>query len=629
MESEKLSAEFISQKENLAEIYKLIAKAAQNTLPPDDSDSKFLVEFNDKSRFTPRNIRNNATKDIKISYSPQNICITGGSALNIYDLALEEYRKRKTITPLKEFVNRSTPDIDIVWWPTVTGTDSNKYAVISVSPIIHNFITRLEKQLDESFSYLIGKQYRVFDTIYTVNRVKISNNFADSGQRPAGYKYGTHQLKISIQINDTLIHIVDFSIYDSASGQTKPQQSLLPMNKDPVYMNQSTIKTLQIHDIHVNVPEIKHLIKQQIFAFNNIYPINPMKGMVIYKRILYIKELIYKANSQNNIQDIHNVLGNIGNIPIKSITDTLNKNSINSLENVSRVIEEEIIKTVHPVNPVKNSKITARNRDELIAEYNAVTQRLIDLDIEYNKIRLDIEAPLRTAKRNEKKTHSISASRHTQHVKNSIAPLIEKVKKDFDEKKKELEQIKLKLEAELDNTVDISRKPLLSSPSMQSMPPMPSMQSMPSRPPMPSMQSMPSRPPMPPMSSRPPMPPMYSRPSMQTRPPMPPMPHIQIFDEYYNDAGQLIALVKDTIHPHEYEVFIEILPTGQKRLRFDIPVLKTVGEYVDAQGNRNYLILDPFNKQYMHLIINRYTGKKTWENISPYDYERLIGSIRR
>ncbi len=606
MESEKLSAEFISQKENLAEIYELIVKAVQNTSPPDDSDNKFLVEFNaDKSRFTSRNVRNNATKDIKIVYEPQNICITGGSALNIYDLALEEYRKRKTITPLKEFVNRSTPDIDIVWWPTVTGSDSNKYAVISVSPIIHNFVLRLEKQLDEAFSQLIRKQYRIFDNIYTVNAVHISNNFADSGQRPAGYKYGTHQLKISIQINDTLIHIVDFSIYDSASGQTKPQQSLLPMNKDPVYMNQSTIKILQIHDIHVNVPEIKHLIKQQIFAFNNIYPINPMKAMVIYKRILYIKELINKANSRNNIRDIYSVLGDIGNIPIKSITDTLNKNSINSLENVSRVIEEEI------------SKTTARNRDELIAEYNAVTQQLTDLSIQYNKKLLEIENPLRTAKRNEKKTKSINAYRHTQYVKNSIAPLIEKVKKDFDNKKKELEQIKLKLETELGNTVDIPRKSLLSSPpmqTMQSIPPMPPM------PPMPSMQSMPSRPP---------MPPMYSRPSMQTRPPMPPMPHIQIIDEYYNDAGQLIALVKDTIHPHKYEVFIEILPTGQKLLRMDIPVLRTVGEYVDAQGNHNYLILDPFNRQYMRLIINRYTGNKTWENISPYDYARLIGSMRR
>jgi hypothetical protein len=589
MESEELSAEFISKKENLAEIYKLIVKAAQNTLPPDDSDSKFLVEFNDKSRFTPRNVRNNAAKDIKISYSPQNICVTGGSALNIYDVALEEYRKRKTITPLKEFVNRSTPDIDIVWWPTVTGSDSNKYAVISISPIIHNFALRLEKQLDETFSQLVGKQYTIFDTIYTVNAVHIANNFAEAGQRPAGYKYGTHQLKITIQLNDTFVHIVDFSIYDSASGQTKPQQSLLPMNTDPVYMNQGTIKSLQIDNVNVNVPEIKNLIKQQIFAFNNIYPINPTKGVVIYKRILYIKELINKANSRNNIRDIHSVFGDIGNIPIKSITDSLNKNSINSLQNVSKVIEEEISKTIQPV---PNSKITTRNRDDVITEYNTIKQRLIDVDIEYNKRRLDIEAPIRQAKRSGINTRTIKAS---------IAPLLEKLNKDFDNKKKELQQIKMKLEAELGNTVGVSQTLLLS------------------RPPMPPMQS---RPPQPPMQSRPPQPPMQSRPQL--------MPHIQIIEEYYNDAGQLIAFVRDNIRQYEYEIVLEILPNGVKRFRQDIPILKTVNKYTNSGGYWNYIIYDPVNEYYIHRIVNPTFGKVIYETkLSPYQYQQLMEHLRR
>ena len=582
MESEELSAEFISQKENLADIYKLIVKAAQNTLPPDDSDSKFLVEFNsDKSRFTPRNVRNNAAKDIKIAYDSQNICITGGSALNIYDLALEEYRKRKTITPLKEFVNRSTPDIDIVWWPTVTGSDSNKYAVISVSPIIHNFVIRLEKQLDESFSYLIGKQYRVFDTIYTVNRVKISNNFADSGQRPAGYKYGTHQLKISIQINDTLVHIVDFSIYDSASGQTKPQQSLLPMNTDPVYMNQSTIKSLQIHDIHVNVPEIKHLIKQQIFAFNNIYPINPTKGMVIYKRILYIKELINKANSRNNIRDIHSVLGNIGNIPIKSITDTLNKNSINSLENVSRVIEEEIASSVPPTSIVTNKP--QKNK-------KAIQEQLKELDIEYQAKLLALKAPVREAKR---KHQNIKAAER------AIQPQLKELENKY---LSIINKLKIELEEFSSNNIESSTIPLNT--------PIPT--TTPTTIPTPTTRL--------PTDTR-----MQSRrqPIMQVLP-------FRIIEEYYNDAGQFIALVYDNIRHQQYEVFIEILPTGQKRLRMDISVLRTVREYMDAQGNYNYLIFDPSDGNYIHRIINSYTKQVIWnKKISPYDYARLIGSIRR
>lgn len=581
MASEELSAEFISQKDNLVEIYRLIFNAAVNTLQPEETDGKQLVEFNvpEKNRFS-KNIRNNATKDIKISYNPDNICITGGSALNAYDLILEEYRKRKATTPLKEFVNRSTSDIDIVWWPTVRGADSTKYAVISASPIIHNFVIRLEKQLEESFAKLIGKQYTILNKSYTINEIHINNNFTPVGPRPAGYLYGTHQLKISIKMNDKWAHIVDFSIYDTASGQTKTSQPLVPMNKDPVYMNQENIKRLEIN---VNVPEIKHLIRQQIFAFGNILPLDQVKAMVIYKRILYIKELINKADSRNNIRNITRVFGDIGNIPIKTITDTLNKNSINSLQNVNAMIEDEIKKT--ETNNIEN--------------YNNIIQRLKELDIEYSKERLAIEAPIREAKRR---------GQNTKKVKDSIASQLKKLDDTYNDKKKELINIKNTLEATLPPSHNI-KTPILPTPQNYKTPILSPLQN--ARTLMqPTQQNV--------RTSIP------TRQPIMTRPPLPP----QIIEEYRNDAGQLIGLVYDERYG-EFESIIEILPNGKRIIRTDLPILKLMNRYQDARGFFNDIFYNPATKMYIHRIRDPYLGKMVDYIITHQQYTQLIGHYSR
>ena len=580
MASEELSAEFISQKDNLVEIYGLIFNAAINTLQPEETDGKQLVEFNipEKSRFS-RNVRNNATKDIKISYNPDNICITGGSALNAYDLILEEYRKRKATTPLKDFVNRSTPDIDIVWWPTVRGTDSTKYAVISASPIIHNFVIRLEKQLEESFAILIGKQYTILNNSYIINEIRINNNFTPVGPRPAGYLYGTHQLKISIKMNDTWVHIVDFSIYDTASGQTKTSQPLVPMNKDPVYMNQGNIKRLEIN---VNVPEIKHLIRQQIFAFGNILPLDRVKAMVIYKRILYIKELINKADSRNNIRNITRAFGDIGDIPIKSITDTLNKNSINSLQNVNAMIEDEI-------------KKTATNN---IEKYDKIRRILTDLDIEYSKERLAIETPVREAKRR---------GQNIKKVKESIADELKKLDDKYSDKKKELINIKNTLESTLPTQQNVKtvipptpqniRTPIMTIPqNVRAI--------MPTRQPI-----MPTRQPI-----------MPTRQPIMVRQPLPPT----IISEYSNEAGQLIGRVYDERYG-EFESIIEILPNGKRIIRTDIPILQFIKQYEYPRNVFNYIFYNPANKMYIHRIRDTYSGIIKDYTITPQQYAQIMG----
>lgn len=569
MAAEELSAEFISIQENLVEIYTLIVEAANNTSPPDESDRKILVEFNksDKNRFSLKNTRSNTAKPIAITYEPANICITGGSALNIYDLALENYRKRKAITPLKEFVNRSTPDIDIVWWPTIKGTTT--HAIISESPIIHNFVLRLEKQLNTTFSTLIGKSYTIFGKSHTVNGIYITNNFLTNDRRPAGYLYGTHQLKISIQLNNTIIHIVDFSIYDSASGQTKSSQPLLPMNMDPVYMNKNNIKQLKIDNIVINVPEIKHLIRQQIFAFTNIFPINPIKGQIIYKRILYIKELISKADSRNNIRNITRVFGNIGNLPIKSITDTLNKNSIDSLQNVSTMIEEDIQKnmstvkvTPKPVQTPVTIQTLVHTPETKINRDDVIIKRLRDLDIEYNKQRLIIEEPIRQAKRRGQNTRRIKA-----YIEDKLAQLDYM----YNKKKKEIQGF-------VNNSITPRQ-------SMQSSKPLPII--------------------------------LLNQPTT----------HLKIMREYYNNVEQLIGFIYDEYLRTQYESVIEILPNGQRRIRIDIPMF--IRYYKDTRGLDNEIYYVTQYNYYINRVINPYTGQIAEYKLSPTQYAKIVQLSRK
>jgi hypothetical protein len=307
---EELSKKIVNDITYLTKLYNTVIEAANiKTVRVNQSDDKIFIEYGSKSR-TKRVVENKrnfdvedgvevaSPKDIKIEYDPKNICITGGSALTIYDYYLKEYINAKELKNLESMTERKTSDIDMVWWPTY---DNDRYAIISASEIIHNFVVKFKNSLEWHFTENFkGYGINVGSEIYRIARdgIIIQDNFSISEGYPRieGYKYGTHQINIIFKFkNGVKCKMMDISIYDTASNQTAPKAPIEPMKKDPMYITNKIINKINISNTLFNVPIITVLEEQQKYAYKR--RIN--RQNIYSKRLKYMNQLFKNIKNEN------------------------------------------------------------------------------------------------------------------------------------------------------------------------------------------------------------------------------------------------------------------------------------------------------------------------------------------
>ncbi len=357
-----------------------------------------------------------------LEYDPNTITIMGGAALNVYTTLLSKYIKTKGIIELKDYVKRETTDIDIVWWPNYNKEDK---AIISASPIIKKFVENLTKKIEETISTVKITGIKNLTVDNNINQIA-TTKFDDS--LTSKYKFGSFQIYIYGETEkEKNIKLVDFTIHDTASGQRTSEKNspicincIKPMEDDPTYINSVTIH--KINDI--NIPKISTFIKQQKYAFNN----NPEKRKVYYYRLLYIEELLRNVTTNNNTHNITSVFGeDITQNAIKTNLQNLNK--INST--IQKFVSEERVDTLK-----KELEILEKDRK--------------DINIKYDNIIKDVEAPIRHINRLKKKseiptfkdiTEAKQAKEHIIEITKKRETVIANINKKIEDIEKQLKMI--------------------------------------------------------------------------------------------------------------------------------------------------------------------------------------------
>lgn len=448
MESTKniTAADIVSNRVNIYNIFTVIHNAAKsipriNSLEKNNgiNTSKILVPYsiNGESRLKPKyHLRGNISKnknifkgdeedsliinpnaeitkslDVTLDYDPDTITIMGGSALNIYSIMLNDYIKSKGIIELKDYVKRETTDIDIVWWPQYEAKDNK--AIISASPIIKKYVENLTEAIKENIKTL---------EINGISELRVDNNINKKALSKMGgnvltseYKFGSYQIYIygTTKKGDE-IHLVDFTIHDTASGQRSLMNDIKPMEDDKTYINKDNIHTIEIGDKQfINIPKISSFITQQKYAFNNL----PEKRSVYYYRLLYIEELLNNISSNINVDNLRRVFG-----------EDITKNTIKkNLENLNKV------------NTTIQKSLSSERIDTLKKYVKDLELQKKELEVNRRHKILEIELPMRQYKRNPIKYSQ-------QNLRNIKKNIEEKTKQYEEEYEKIIKDINYKIE---------------------------------------------------------------------------------------------------------------------------------------------------------------------------------------
>jgi hypothetical protein len=375
-----------------------------------------------------KNFRNNSsikncikTNKYFIDYDENDIMIVGGAALNIYDYLLKEYKHRRGIAAMEDYIKKKTSDIDIVWWPKYVAAVNNSKTsvdneiVVSTSPAIKSLVTNFKNTLTTELENAENKRKLLAQIIPF-----LENKVANTDRLNFNVRYneydrllniiiaGVHKVEVDFIVDDQILKIIDISIHDSGASQEfdlngNKINTLLPMNNDPVYCTPDTtqinsIKTFPLafnngSSITVRVPSIYSLVEQQMFAFDNLIRKSLPKGFINYKRVQYIKLLL------ENWQKSNDPYGYIVGIPIPQQLNyiTVRENhSINKFsENIKKMCklngesDKYIIDLCNQIENINKAKENTKKAEEdKIQETVSAEQKrkeiLAELDRIYN-----------------------------------------------------------------------------------------------------------------------------------------------------------------------------------------------------------------------------------------------------
>lgn len=405
---ESLSSKILTNVNIIAEIYNIIENAGKRAVNSEvvlssandvniiKSDiagiNRVTADCRGIRSYDRRNNANSNNKCIKsndyvITYDENDIMILGGAALNVYDYLLKDFKHRRGIAAMEEYIKRKTSDIDIAWWPKLTSNISdptkqiNDEIVVSSSTAINELVNEFKRELEVEF----GKK-EILDTIK--EQIKLyANNVSDNElqfyiKHLHIYQAGVHKLEVVFNIKDYAINLVDISIHDGGASQRYDSEGneitdLLPMFMDPVYCTSkqselNSIITFPIKvkntDVTVRVPSIYSFIKQQMFAFDNLTRLinekSKEKANINLKRVEYIKILL-----QNSKEENENAAKILDVFPFRRYREEELKKIYNEFDSIYEL-------TRNPKCSVKIKRVMFANRkriEELIYQYKYAT----------------------------------------------------------------------------------------------------------------------------------------------------------------------------------------------------------------------------------------------------------------
>jgi hypothetical protein len=327
---DEISSRLISHVDFIARVYDIVkyaAKIATEDREVKENQNKLCVLPAEIPGITRKSkCKNITSRSSSIIYNSDNITLSGGAVLNIYNSLLSSgFKERRGIKELKDYITRDTLDIDMKWWPQQTGHISNSrkrnYVITSKSLAIEKLVDKFEDALNGVFNNISTKGILV-DLINKYSGLSIVKLNTIISKKEVHY-FGAHSINITFDIEDTTgntysLKIGDISIYDTASSQDYTMEGkyineLNHMTADPNYVSplsgySNTIKKINIGDIIIGVPSIDRYILQQMFAFNNQIREFNQKALINYRRVLFIKEILEKYISPKNNANFKNII---------------------------------------------------------------------------------------------------------------------------------------------------------------------------------------------------------------------------------------------------------------------------------------------------------------------------------
>lgn len=440
-----LSSKILSNKDILIDLYSVVRQAAIDaTTSPEvvaQSNNVCLLPLGEEgiTRVTYTR-RCTDSRDAKVIYLPDELTVIGGAALNLYEFELEDFRARRGIPELKDFTKKSTSDLDMVWWPkySIKNPELQNMCAISQSIAIETLARTFTAKLQERFNEQKENNTKMMTGIKAI--LEDPETYVSTSVRPV-FPAGVWTISCSFIANRTSYKIIDIAIHDTASSQKLDKYGyqitkLEPMINDPVYTTiqpntPKTITQLDFEETRVSVCNISEFIYQQLFAFSLLLkePGNrSLKALINYKRIIYIIELLNNIQS-NNSRNI-NILRKVFNISsYQERTEFINK-IISSINSATSTLTEHIIALCQAIE----------DRDNIINELYiiALTSKLSKLGAEYSSKLLNIESPLRKAKRSKKQL-PLNIKRN---IDKSVAELDAKYNNEINNIKREINILK-------------------------------------------------------------------------------------------------------------------------------------------------------------------------------------------
>jgi hypothetical protein len=320
--NELISSKILSDVEIIADLYNIVKQsglaATNNPRVKSAHNDVCVLKPNElgKTRLTAECRK---TSEYSIKYDANDITIVGGAALNVYDYTLREFKERRELGELDSYIKKKTSDIDIVWWPR---SASNKEIITSKSEAIIQLALAFRAELQQKFNDA-SKELEAKIKPYIVNASNADelSIYVEMFQtRPAG----VFNINVQFRIKDKVLKICDISLHDSGAGQRYDADgneitTMHFMTDDPVYCNPlpgkfNSITYLNVTGIHISVSNIHAFVNQQMLAFDNLIRVQNPKSLINYKRVEFVKILLYNFKLRNehnthNYKELFEVFG--------------------------------------------------------------------------------------------------------------------------------------------------------------------------------------------------------------------------------------------------------------------------------------------------------------------------------
>ena len=225
----------------IREMVQKLQKAGRLAAEGIGADEECLVLSVEDTRRSGR-VDHRTVASTGLAYHAEDITVVGGAVLTLLDDVLQDVRGRHTreIRSLYNELERQTPDIDLVWWPTIKETE-DAMVVTSSSPCILAFVDRMRAAMEHEFPH------------------------ADIHVRHAS-AIGVH----SIVVEEFHQKVIDLSIHDSGTSQRYTINAGFIdgtpfMTTDPMYSSH----TIPLYGGRVRIPVLHRFILQQIFAYDS------------------------------------------------------------------------------------------------------------------------------------------------------------------------------------------------------------------------------------------------------------------------------------------------------------------------------------------------------------------------